>query len=122
MRIPQFSDPLDYESASLGLPPRACACTARKRFLISNSRVNHADAFARWALLGYGNDYHLVHHIYPNIPHYHLREAQEALMRKSRGYRDALVQTVGVFRAPEGQRSLLASLQTKEVALTPSSS
>tara|TARA_R110002096_G_scaffold273422_9_gene467267 strand:- start:1503 stop:2636 length:1134 start_codon:yes stop_codon:yes gene_type:complete len=87
---------------------------------LDNSRIIHADPFTRWALLGYGNDYHLVHHLYPNIPHYHLRAAHDAMMRESEVYRASLVETSGVFHAPEGQNSLLASLESKEEAGSPS--
>ncbi|MEM1296324.1 MAG: fatty acid desaturase [Verrucomicrobiota bacterium] len=88
---------------------------------LDNSRIIHADPFTRWALLGYGNDFHLVHHLYPNIPHYHLRAAHEAMVEQSAAYRASLVETSGVFHAPEGQNSLLASLESKEEvgSLTP---
>jgi fatty acid desaturase len=77
---------------------------------LDNSRIIHADPFTQWALLGYGNDLHLVHHIYPNIPHYHLQAAHDELMETSPAYREEFEETVGVFRAPEGKRSLLDSL------------
>ena len=90
-----------YQHANLG------------RGKLNNSRIIHADAFTKWALLGYGNDYHLVHHIYPNIPHYHLRGAHDELMVTSQAYRDEFEETVGTFRAPQGKRSLLDSLAAR---------
>ncbi|MBU6302525.1 MAG: fatty acid desaturase [Verrucomicrobia bacterium] len=77
---------------------------------LDNSRIIHADPFTRWAVLGYGNDFHLVHHIYPNIPHYNLRGAHDELMKTSESYRAQFEETVGTFRAPSGKRSLLDSL------------
>jgi len=90
-----------YQHANLG------------RGKLDNSRIIHADPFTRWAVLGYGNDFHLVHHIYPNIPHYHLRGAHDELMETSESYREEFVETVGTFRAPVGKRSLLDSLAGK---------
>jgi fatty acid desaturase len=89
-----------------------------------NSRIIHADPFTRWALLGYGNDFHLIHHLYPNIPHYHLRAAHEALMESSPEYRESIKETVGTFQAPEGREPLLDSLSSldgREVKQTPPS-
>ena len=87
-----------YQHANLG------------RGKLDNSRIIHADPFTVWAVLSYGNDLHLVHHIYPNIPHYHLNAAHQELMETSEVYRSQLEETVGTFRAPEGKRSLLDSL------------
>jgi fatty acid desaturase len=87
-----------YQHANLG------------RGKLDNSRIIHADPFTVWAVLAYGNDLHLVHHIYPNIPHYHLSAAHEELMETSEAYRSQLEETVGTFRAPDGKRSLLDSL------------
>ncbi len=74
---------------------------------LDNSRIIHADWFTRWALLGYGNDYHLIHHIYPNIPHYHLREAHDQLMADSPAYHDAVEETYGTFHAPPSKETVL---------------
>jgi fatty acid desaturase len=87
-----------YQHANLG------------RGKLDNSRIIYADPFTRWAVLAYGNDFHLVHHIYPNIPHYHLREVHAELMETSEAYREEFEETVGTFKAPEGKRSLLDSL------------
>lgn len=77
---------------------------------LDNSRIIHADPFTRWAVLGYGNDYHLVHHIYPNIPHYHLRAAHRQLVEESAEYRRQLEEVHGTVRAPMGRRSLSEAL------------
>ena len=78
---------------------------------LDNSRIIHSDPITRWAVLGYGNDFHLIHHIYPTIPHYHLRQAHQQLLRDSAEYRDSIVETVGTFRAPEGEHSLIDTLE-----------
>lgn len=77
---------------------------------LDNSRIIHAGPLTRWALLGYGNDYHLVHHVYPNIPHYHLRAAHRGLMEQSGEYRRQFEEVHGTVRAPAGRRSLAEAL------------
>lgn len=62
---------------------------------LDNARIIHADPFTRWALLPYGNDFHLVHHIYPNIPHYHLRTVHSELFATSEDYRSQLREVQG---------------------------
>lgn len=77
---------------------------------INNSRIMHAGPFTRWALLGYGNDFHLIHHLYPNIPHDRLARVHEALMRESPSYQRQVQETHGlIFTGPLG-KSLLDSL------------
>lgn len=77
---------------------------------LDNSRIIHADPFTRWALLGYGNDFHLIHHIYPNIPHYHLRAAHALLLERSEDYRHQLQEVHGtVHRRAPGQTTLAES-------------
>ncbi len=79
---------------------------------LDNSRIIHADPFTRWAVLGYGNDFHLIHHIYPNIPHYQLREAHEQLRNGSDEYREQAEENRGIFKGSEGgQRPLIESLE-----------
>ncbi len=78
---------------------------------LTNSRVMHADPFTRWALLGYGNDIHLVHHIYPNLPHYRLGEAHSRMKRECPDYDRHAEETFGTVSAGEsGRRSLLDAL------------
>ena len=82
---------------------------------LDNSRIIHVDPFTRWALLGYGNDFHLIHHIYPNIPYYHVRAVHDRLMSQSDLYRSSIEETDGVFRSRKDQsgidHSLLTSLE-----------
>lgn len=82
---------------------------------IDNSRILHVDPFTRWALLGYGNDLHVIHHLYPNIPHDRLAEVHETLMRESGAYRENVQQTYGVMRSSETEQSLLDSFSVKRV-------
>ncbi|HRQ88822.1 MAG TPA: fatty acid desaturase [Bacteroidia bacterium] len=58
-----------------------------------NSRIMHVGPVVRWALLGYGNDYHLVHHIYPNVPCYRLAEVHDRLATDVAAYREQVVET-----------------------------
>ncbi len=74
---------------------------------LNNSRVMHVDIFTRWALLGYGNDCHLVHHLYPNIPHDRLAEVHDALLRESGEYAAQVAESYGVVKAPAGRCSIL---------------
>lgn len=64
-----------------------------------NSRVMRVGPVARWSLMGYGNDYHLVHHLYPNIPCYRLREVHDHLLEHSPDYREEIVETRGILRS-----------------------
>jgi fatty acid desaturase len=83
---------------------------------IDNSRIIHADPFTRWALLPFGNDYHLIHHIYPNIPHYHLRAAHLDLLDQSEDYRNGLTEVEGNVKSSGELLSVsesLASLSAK---------
>jgi fatty acid desaturase len=81
---------------------------------LDNSRITHIDLFSRWAVFGYGNDFHLVHHIYPNVPHYHLRGTHQQLHDESSDYREGVEETYGTLAAPgsagEERMSLLDSL------------
>ncbi|MEM0967834.1 MAG: fatty acid desaturase, partial [Verrucomicrobiota bacterium] len=82
---------------------------------LDNSRIIYADAFTRWALLPYGNDFHLIHHLYPNIPHYSLKDVHQELIATSESYRASLDEVHGTLKAPEGERSLAQALsQSRE--------
>lgn len=74
---------------------------------LDNSRIMHVDLFTRWALLGYGNDLHLVHHLYPNIPHDRLAEVHDALLQQSGHYAAQVAESYGVLKAPSGRHSIL---------------
>lgn len=77
---------------------------------LDNSRIIHADWFTRWALLPYGNDLHLIHHIYPNIPHYHLMAVHEELLATSEAYRRELVEVSGTVQGRNDHHSVSESL------------
>ena len=79
---------------------------------LDNSRIIHADPFTRWAVLGYGNDFHLIHHLYPNIPHYALRGMHDQLLEQSPVYRDGVEETEGILvpRGESGRPGLIDSL------------
>lgn len=65
---------------------------------LTNSRVFFADWFSKWAIYTYGQDIHLVHHIYPNVPHYSLLGLHHELLEKSPEYADSVVEVHGTFR------------------------
>ncbi len=75
---------------------------------LDNSRIIYADPFTRWMLLGYGNDFHLIHHIYPNIPHYHLRAAHALLLDRSAEYRTHFQEVHGTLHHREPGQATLA--------------
>jgi fatty acid desaturase len=75
---------------------------------LDNSRIIYADPFTRWALLGYGNDFHLIHHIYPNIPHYHLRAVHALLFERSEDYRTQFQEVHGTLHHREPGQATLA--------------
>jgi fatty acid desaturase len=82
---------------------------------LTNSRMMFTDPFTRWAVLGYGNGAHLVHHIYPNIPQYHLSEVHIRLLENSEAYETAAEETYGILRPwSENQPSLLDALSDQE--------
>ncbi|MCB1234544.1 MAG: fatty acid desaturase [Verrucomicrobiae bacterium] len=82
---------------------------------IDNSRIILADPFTHWAVLGYGNDFHLIHHIYPNVPQYRLREVHERLVDESETYRDEVEVTRGIVKprpSPAGDEPAVALLDS----------
>ncbi len=71
----------------------------------------------------YGNDYHLVHHLYPNIPCYRLAEVHEHLASEVPRYRREVTETKGLRsrrRQPESP-SLLDCLAEPKDSLMPGS-
>jgi fatty acid desaturase len=106
--------PLIYVFPYLMLLREICQHANAGTGQLDNSRITHTDPFSRWAVFGYGNDFHLVHHIYPNVPHYHLRGTHDQLCDESTDYRDGVEVTYGTLSPPKsvkGERmSLLDSL------------
>lgn len=77
---------------------------------VTNSRVLFVDPFTQWALLGYGNDVHAVHHIYPNIPHYQLAAAHREMCSQSAEYRDRVEEAHGQVLSSQNRRTVLDAL------------
>jgi fatty acid desaturase len=73
----------------------------------TNSRVFHTDPFTRWAILVYGQDLHIPHHVFPAIPHYRLRRLHESLKRYHVVYREQVVETYGTFHNNQGRPTIL---------------
>jgi fatty acid desaturase len=77
---------------------------------LTNSRVFFTDPFTRWAVLVYGQDMHVPHHLFPAIPHHRLRRLHELLKSTHAGYRLAVVETHGTFHDDLGRRTILDEL------------
>jgi fatty acid desaturase len=74
---------------------------------LTNSRVFFTDPFTRWAVFVYGQDMHIPHHLFPAVPHYHLRPLHELLKRVHESYRTEVVETHGTFHDTRGRRTIL---------------
>ncbi len=61
---------------------------------LTAARTNTASAVVLWLLFPHHVNYHIEHHLYPAIPHYHLAEAH-ALLGQSGALTDAEVSPVG---------------------------
>jgi len=70
---------------------------------LDNSRIIFTDCFTRWALLGYGNDFHLIHHLYPNVPQYNLRCLHRQISDESEEYRQSVEEDHGIHRSSDGR-------------------
>jgi fatty acid desaturase len=61
-----------------------------------HSRNFFCSPLVNWAIFPYGQDYHLTHHVFGLMPHYHLLHAHGVLMRYP-PYRDQAVACTGYF-------------------------
>ncbi len=85
---------------------------------LTNSRVFFADPFTRWAVLVYGQDMHIPHHLFPAVPHYRLRRLHELLKWLHPEYRDQVVETHGTFYDTHGRRTILDEMTLPRTDLT----
>ncbi len=74
---------------------------------LTNSRVFFTDPFTRWAVFVYGQDMHIPHHLFPAVPHYHLRPLHELLKNAHEIYREHVIETHGTFHDTHGRRTIL---------------
>ena len=74
---------------------------------LTNSRVFFTDPFTRWAVFVYGQDMHVPHHLYPAIPHYHLRELHGLLQSSHVDYAEQVVECHGTFANGQGKPTIL---------------
>ena len=77
---------------------------------LTNSRVFFTDPFTRWAVLVYGQDMHIPHHLFPAVPHYRLRNLHELLKRGHSAYRHEVVETHGTFHDVQGRPTIVDEL------------
>jgi fatty acid desaturase len=91
---------------------------------LTNSRVFFTDPFTRWAVLVYGQDMHIPHHLFPAIPHYRLGELHEILKRANADYEEQVVECHGTFSDPLGRVTILDEMSRKvsPAATTPPAS
>ena len=82
---------------------------------LTNSRVFMADWFTRWAIFTYGQDVHLVHHMYPNVPHYNLLPLHQDLKAKSSLYADNVVEVHGTFRSRDEYPSIVDVMSAEDM-------
>jgi fatty acid desaturase len=85
---------------------------------LTNSRVFFTDPFTRWAVLVYGQDMHIPHHLFPAVPHYRLRRLHELLKWFHADYRDQVVETHGTFYDNYGRRTILDEMTLPRTDLT----
>jgi fatty acid desaturase len=77
---------------------------------LTNSRVFFADPFTRWAVFVYGQDVHVTHHLFPAVPHYHLRALHSLLRREHPDYAATVVECHGTFANGTGRPTILDEL------------
>jgi fatty acid desaturase len=83
---------------------------------LTNSRVFFTDPFTRWAVLVYGQDMHIPHHLFPAIPHYNLGELHKILKQASAAYITLVIECHGTFRDPLGRVTILDEMTRPRTA------
>lgn len=68
---------------------------------LTNTRIMLVNPLIRNSVLPYGQDYHLPHHLYATVPHYHLKELHETLMQYPE-YRDQVLIVEGAVLPKPG--------------------
>lgn len=77
---------------------------------LTNSRIIHAGPLSRWALLPYGQSAHLIHHLYPSVPHQHLMDTHQDLLRSDPNYAQTVEE---VHSSPRTYPSILDAMARK---------
>ncbi len=68
----------------------------------TNSRILMTGPLFRYAVLPWGMDYHLPHHLMANVPHYNLKKFH-ALLQRDPEYSDKAMIVEGLFGAADAQ-------------------
>ena len=71
---------------------------------LTNTRVFFVGRFINFSVFPIGQEYHLPHHLFASVPHYRLKELNEALLEYPE-YQEQAVHVHGYFLSPEHPQS-----------------
>ncbi len=86
---------------------------------LTNSRIFFTDAFTKWAILGFGQDMHLTHHLHVAVPHHNLAALHRHLQETDPEYRENVVECHGTFRGDGDAVTILDELTRPRMPVGP---